>query len=149
LYLHATVGVILAVLIKVPLDKASTSLMLPLASIFVGLTFAWSGNAQALLQDEKIEMLAEHHPDGIENYIYTFQTAVLVILLALVAWGLAGLEIFDNGIFAFDVTKFLSAAFMYFLSSLSLRECWQVVFGGQLLLLSRHTIKKKTTSNTE
>jgi len=95
LFLHIIIAVILTLSISLPLDIVAQTMMLPLAGIFIGLSFAWAGNAQALLQSKEIEEIYQHHKDGLENYVYTFQTAILAILIALVGWGLAGLKAFD------------------------------------------------------
>jgi hypothetical protein len=144
---HAAAAFALTHYSGVELKEAATTLMLPLASIFVGLSFAWAGNAQALLQTDEIESLVQKHPDGLHNYIYTFQTAILVILITLVAWGCAGLGIFAGPWFKkpfcdiirpVDIVAFA----LFFLSSVTLRECWHVVLGSQMFILLRYKLKK-------
>lgn len=140
LAVHFLAGMGVALLVNVPLHEAAQTFLLPLAGIFVGLSFAWAGNAQALLQESEIEEIAARHPDGLSSYVYTFQLAILIILLTLVAWGLAGLKVFD-----FCTNRVISLfieAFLYFLASLTLRECWHVVLGSQMLILSRHGVRK-------
>ncbi len=140
LFLHIAIATALTIWISIPLAEAARTMMLPLAGIFIGLSFAWAGNAQALLQSDEIEKMAEQHEDGIENYIYTFQTAILVILISLIGWGLAGLEAFD---FAPHSNTAVYIAFaLYLISSIALRECWHVVLGSQLMMLARYKIKK-------
>ncbi len=143
IFFHLAIGLSLAALVSGSLTDISKTLMLPLASIFVGLSFAWSGNVQALLQSDEIEKMIKHHPDGLENYIYTFQTAILVILLSLIAWGIVGLHPTIGNTPINYVIKFMIKFLMYSLSSIALRECWQVISGGQLLLLMRHIIKER------
>ena len=46
--LHLSIGLVLTLLVKVNLQTAANAVLLPLAGIFVGLSFAWAGNAQAL-----------------------------------------------------------------------------------------------------
>lgn len=151
LVLHVGVGFGLAWLVEVPLHEAARTLILPLAGIFIGLSFAWAGNAQALLQTKKIEAIAGYHPDGIRHYVYTFQLAILILLVTLIAWGLAGLEVvsseslrrkFSLSYHTRHAASYLVEAFLYFLSSLTLRECWHVVLGSQSLILLRHDARK-------
>ncbi len=144
LLLHLAVATGLTYWISIPLAEVARTMMLPLAGIFIGLSFAWAGNAQALLQSDEIEKLFEQHKDGIENYIYTFQTAILTILISLVGWGLAGLK-------AFDATSLSCIVFyvewvLYLISSIAFRECWHVILGSQLLILNRHKIKQSNSS---
>jgi hypothetical protein len=142
IFLHFGVAVILTLFVELSLKEAASTVLLPLSSVFFGLSFAWSGNSQALLQDSAIEELSKHHPDGIENYIYTFMLAIFVILLTLAAWGVAGLGIFQKRFFSTCWWQLSIKAILYFLGSLTLRECWHVVIGSQLMLMSRYTIKK-------
>lgn len=138
---HLIVGFVLAQSIDVSLDEAAQTILLPLAGIFVGLSFAWAGNAQALLQKKEIQKISLHLPDGIEAYIYIFQLAILVILVTLIAWGLAGLKIFSLQIFQAPCVQLLIETCLYFLASLTLRECWHVVLGSQVLILARHKVQ--------
>lgn len=142
LVVHVVVAVIVAQLVGVPIHEAAQTFLLPLAGIFIGLSFAWVGNAQALLQESEIEKIAEYHPDGIQTYVYTFQLAILVILVTLVAWGFAGLKVFEASIFGNCYVQSLIEASLYFLASVTLRECWHIVIGSQLMILSRHTVRK-------
>lgn len=70
LVVHIAVGIAVAQLVGVSVHEAAQTFLLPLAGIFIGLSFAWVGNAQALLQESEIEKIAEYHPDGIRTYVY-------------------------------------------------------------------------------
>jgi hypothetical protein len=109
----------------------------------VGLTFAWAGNANALLQSREIEELSERHPGGYTEYVFTYQAAILAILSALVAWGFAGLQFFDKYWPTSLCPKryFLVKTVIFALSSMSLRECWHVVLGAQWMLIIRRKIR--------
>lgn len=144
--LHLSIGFLIAFLIRIDLATSANTVLLPLAGIFVGLSFAWAGNAQALMQSAEIEKLSEYHEGGFIEYVFTYQTSILVILVTLVFWGLAGLQIFDlrwptaNIPICYFILKF----FLFALSSLTLRECWHVVMGAQWMLLAQRHIKKHT-----
>lgn len=144
LLLHMTIATALALWISIPLAEVARTMMLPLAGIFIGLSFAWAGNAQALLQSDEIEKMAKQHEDGIENYIYTFQTAILTILISLIGWGLAGLKAFDANFLSCTVPAVEWC--LYLISSIAFRECWHVILGSQLLILNRHEIKQSNSS---
>lgn len=144
---HLIVAAGLTYLVPVSVKEAASTVLLPLASIFIGLSFAWAGNAQALMQTEEIEELSQHVPGGLQSYAYKFQTAILVILVTLCAWGLAGLGLFENQKsvckhLPCDYLKHAVQGCLYFLASFTLRECWHVVLGSQIMLISRHSIKK-------
>lgn len=142
---HFAIGLGLCKLVDLPVHEVAQLFLLPLAGIFIGLSFAWAGNAQALLMEREIELIAEFHPDGIQTYVYTFQLAILVILVTLIAWGLAALQIFDFVQWIADAVEVT----LYFLASLTVRECWHVVLGSQLLILARRTIRSRRESNED
>src|SRR5690242_12776613 len=64
LLVHLVVAIMLSVLVPATLKEAASTVLLPLVGILIGLSFAWAGNAQALLQTEEIERLSEYHPGG-------------------------------------------------------------------------------------
>jgi hypothetical protein len=143
LLLHVPVGIVLSLLISLDLQACANTVLLPLAGILIGLSFAWAGNAHALLQTEEIGKLSEYHKGGFVEYVFVYQTAILTILVTLVLWGFAGLGIYDktwptkcNPILYFTVK-----AVMFVLSSLTLRECWQTVSGAHWMLRIRKEIK--------
>jgi hypothetical protein len=144
-FLHFNIGVVLAWAVKIDLSTCASSVLLPLAGILVGLSFAWAGNAQALLQSAEIEELSKHHPGGYVEYVFTYQLAILAILFTMVSWGLAGLRVFDDKwpTGAHPLQYFVLKAFLFAISSLTLRECWQIVLSAQWMLILRKRIKSR------
>ena len=145
LLVHIAVGAGLASILPISLEKAGTGLLLPLAGIFIGLSFAWGGNAQALLQSSEITQLSAYRSGGYEEYLYTYQSAVLLILLSLCLWAIAGLGIFDAvwPICRSGLAYKSIAGILFFFASITLRECWHVVLGSQSMLLARFKIREK------
>lgn len=145
IFFHILIGVILAMLVKLDLMACANTILLPFVGILIGLTFAWAGNAQALLQTSEIERLAEYHKGGFVEYVYVYQTAILTILVTLILWGLAGLQIFDRQwpTINHPILYFSIKTFLFMFSSLTLRECWHVVLGAQWMLLVQKEIKTK------
>lgn len=139
-----TVGVVLAWLLPMTLQSAGIGLLLPIAGVFIGLTFAWGGNAQALLQSDELSRLSSYRNGGYEEYLYAYQSAVLLILITLCCWALAGLGIFDMvwPINTHSIQYNVLSVILFFLSSVTIRECWQVVMGSQAMLLVRFKIRK-------
>ena len=145
LLLHLAMGFLLAYVVKVNLVNAANSVLLPLVGILVGLSFAWAGNAQALMQSPEMGRLAEYHEGGFSEYVFVFQTAILAILVTLILWALAGLQVFD---LFWPTAKrhyvyFSVEVVLFSFSSLTLRECWHVVLGAQWMLLAQRKIRKK------
>ncbi|HET7212841.1 MAG TPA: hypothetical protein VFL79_04595 [Terriglobia bacterium] len=140
---HIAIGFLVALLVKLNLTACADTVLLPLAGILVALSFAWVGNAHALMQTPEIEELAKHHRGGFIEYAYVFQTAILAILGALIAWGLAGLSVFDDRwpTTSHPLTYLLVKTSLFALCSLTIRECWHVVLGSQLMLIVRRHVK--------
>ena len=143
--LHLLFAVFLASVVCGTLEESAKTVLLPLVGILIGLSFAWAGNIQALMQSVEIDELSKRHKGGFADYVYSYQTAIFIILLTLALWAAAGLGVFD---------KFWPTAMMlypyfcikialFFLSSLTLYECWHVVLGVSSMLLAQKIVKKK------
>jgi hypothetical protein len=139
------VGYVCAKYAPTDLKAAGATVLLPLAAVLVGLTFAWGGNAQALLQSEAIEGLAEHRAGGLYEYVYPYQAAILVILVDAIAWGLCGLGYADAVWPTRSNTTlyFRTAWAVYGFTSLTIQECWQTVLSSQWLLLGRWEVLRR------
>jgi hypothetical protein len=142
---HLLVGIALSLLVQITLESSAYTVLFPLAGIFVALTFAWAGNTMALMQSQEMKELANHHPGGFAEYVFVYQTAILVILVTLILWGLAGLKIFDLAWPTSNnkISYFTVKVVLFSLSSLTLRECWHVVMGAQWMLLIQREIKNR------
>jgi len=149
LVFHLAVGAVFALIVPVTLATAASTVLLPLAGILIGLSFAWAGNAQALLQASEVEEMTEFHPGRFTEYVFAYQAAILAILVTLVFWAIAGFEVFDKQ-WPTPVHKKLYLAtkvLAFTLSSLTLRECWHVVLGAQWMLLSKKVIRDSERSS--
>lgn len=144
--LHLGIGIFLTAKVPNNLEEAATSILLPITGVLIGLTFAWSGNAQALLSSSEIDALAEHRVGGLMEYVYSFQNAILLILITVTSWGIAGLGLIDANVpkDLNEVAYFWLSTLLYALISLTIRECWHVVLFSQWLVLVRHEINKRT-----
>lgn len=143
LILHGAVGTALALIVPMTITQASSAVLLPLAGVLIGLSFAWAGNAIALIQSPEIRQLAVRVRGGVETYVFTFQLAILSIIVTMCLWGLAGLGVFDRECLL-SCPKWLYsavAATLYTLASVTIRECWHVVLGVQMLLLAQMRIQ--------
>lgn len=144
LLFHFIVALILAYFVQIDLATVASTVLLPLAAVLVGLSFAWAGNAQALLQASELQEMTEFHKGGFTEYVYTYQVAIFAILIALVAWAFAGFQIFDKTwpTASRNCSYLAIKVFLFTLSSLALRECWHVVLGAQWMLLLQHALKR-------
>jgi hypothetical protein len=136
---HLLVGGFLAWAVESDLKTSASTVLLPLVGVLVGLSFAWAGNAQSLMQTPEIEELSEYHRGGLSEFAFTYQAAILAILTCVTLWGLAGLGLFDRPCLwqCGGWWYFGAAVVLYGFLSLTIRECWHVVLGAQALLLMR------------
>jgi hypothetical protein len=143
-FLHIATGLFLAWAVPKKLEDSASTVLLPLAGTLIGLSFAWGGNAQALLQTKEIERVSAHKAGGLEDWAYAFQSSILSILSTLALWGLAGLGVPDTLI---DLSRqprlyFVVESLLFASASYTLRECWHVVLGAQSLLLIMLRVRK-------
>ncbi len=113
-------------------DVAKAAL-LPVAAILVGLAFAWAGSAIALLQTSQLQRVGQRE-DGLalRRVVFGFQTAILVILSAIVLWSLLAAGLGDNWSAArIEWLRWVGRTAMFALSSITVRECWQVTLAVQ------------------
>jgi hypothetical protein len=149
IFILIAIGIGLSFFAPLCLDQAASAILLPLIGILIGLSFAWSGNAQVLLQSKHIIALGDKHPGGYTEYVYIYQTAILAILVSLVLWTFAGLGIFDNfwptphRVVIYFFTKVL----LYTWAGLTLRECWSVMLFTNWLLIANKTIESEGKNN--
>jgi len=151
LFVHLAVGLIFGALVRVGLREAGSTVMLPLVGILVAVSFAFVGSAQAVMRTGEVRALALYVGGGYAQYIYTFQTCILVILVALIAWGCAALNVYDRFLSpeTSPLVYFSFKATLFGLASLALRESWQVVMGTHLLLIAHDVMRSNTTKGTK
>ncbi len=140
---HLMLGFVLALTVSTSLADVAATAFLPLASILVGLAFAWAGNALAVLQTRELRQVASHpESPGYEAYLFTYQSAVLAVLVTLVAWGLAALGVAEGlGAAKWPPYARLAArSALFAATSYSIRECWQVMVATLQALIVQQTV---------
>lgn len=143
--IHCLIGIFLARFVSTDINTTAYTVMIPLSGIFVGLSFAWAGNVHSLLTSPEIDQMADQHKGGFIEYVFVYQTSVLIILLAIIGWGLSGLGL-AKGFSLIQQHHYIKLglrALLFTLSSLALRECWHVIWGVQVSLIIRKFIKDK------
>lgn len=151
LIVHLLLGVLLSVLLKSDLEMAAKTVLIPLSGIFIGLAFAWAGNAQSLLQSKEIHQLTKYHAGGYVEYLYIYQLAILIILTTLILWGLAALGMFDlqGALLKSAKWYFVTKTILFTLASLTIKVCWNVVLGTQMMLMVQKKIKDNKNQGTQ
>ncbi|QDG50708.1 hypothetical protein FIV42_08190 [Persicimonas caeni] len=132
MFFHMAIGGVFTFLVEAPIKEVAGSGVLPLVAILFGLAFAWVGNALALITDSSFKHAARNREGGVKEYAYTYQLAVLTSLCTVVLWGLIAVGVADHLSFAGQaVFKFV----LFTIASLTIRECWQVIYGAHRSLI--------------
>jgi hypothetical protein len=150
LVVHLLVGIALGFVVPGPLSQAASIALIPLASVLIGMTFAWAGNALALLQTKELQQIGDdERGKRFQDWVFTYQGAVLLTLVVVIVWGLLALRIADSLPvlhLAPGPVRLGGRTTVFFLSALAVRECWHVVVGTQAMLLARDTIQRAQKS---
>ena len=136
---HAGVGLLMARLVRKPLDAAADTVLFPIASVFICLAFAFSGSIMSALESRELDLLTAKRAGGVTDAIHAFQLSILVIIATLIAWGCAGLEIFEP-LRTSPRLYFTIKAALFALCSMSIRECWHIPLVAQFLSLARKKV---------
>ncbi len=151
LFLHVGLGSALAYVVQEKLSEVGKAVILPLAGVLVGLAFAWAGNAMAILQAPEVHAIADNDEAHrrYRSYVFTYQMAILTILVVLVMWGILAIGVANRwpALYGNECLRFSGRAVAFGASSLAMRECWHVVLGAQSMLLMRNLIRR--ASRTE
>lgn len=147
--LDILVGAFCYAYVDKPLSCVAGSVLLPLSGIFIGISLAWNGAAQAIIDSDEIRLMGEFHERGYAEYPYTFQNAVLIIFITLAFWGVASLELFEQSfLVSFPFGHYLIHVVLYGLASMCLRICWRTIsFSHELLLAKGQVIRMKKNSS--
>lgn len=142
LFLHVILAYLAVKFIKSdPFDFAAKALF-PAASILVGMSLAWTTRAATILQsgDLRDALFQENRPA--EDYVYSFQFAILIIIIMVVYVSIMAGGGLDISVFHPRADRWISGYFLYFLLSLSLRECWGVVNFTNMLSILEYSRSK-------
>lgn len=131
--LHLAIAGLATFLIKSDPFSFAQKALFPASSILIGLSIAWTTRASTILQvkDLRERLFTRERPA--EDYIYGFQISILVVMIMIVYVAImagGGLKISLMGK-VFD--EYASAFWMYFLFSITLRECWGVINATNML----------------
>ena len=141
LLVHALVAILMTSLVVTDPVSFAQKALFPASSILIGLSMSWTTRASAILQTRelRVSLFTEKRPA--EDYIYGFQLAILVVVTMLVYVAVmagGGLKI---SVFGQPLDSSASAFWMYFLFSLTLRECWGVINATNMLSMLEYLRK--------
>jgi hypothetical protein len=137
LFFHASLALVFLFFLQVSPYEFATKALFPAASILVGMAVAWTSRAATILQDKKFKakMISKENP--IESYVYGYQLSLLIIISCVVFVSIMASGGIKINYIKQNIANNISGFSMYFLLSMSIRECWQVInFSSMLSLLS-------------
>lgn len=140
--IHAVIAIALLLFIKTgPFEFASKALF-PAASILVSMAVAWTSRAATILQDAEFrkKVIAPQNP--IEGYVYGYQLSLLIIITMVVYVSIMAGGGFSIVIISSHFSTMLSGFWLYFLLSLAVGQCWQVIDFSNLLTLLHERSKR-------
>lgn len=132
---HLLIGIVLSFIVELPLKEIANKVLIPLSGLFIGLSFGWIGNSILLLQNKKVNSILKKREGGFIEYPYAFQTAVLMVFISIICWGIVGMEVVDTIIYIETISYFYFKIILFTMSSMTIRECWHVVLGVQFMLI--------------
>lgn len=140
LFFHIMVGVGLTILSTNDLAKVASVGVLPLAAMFFALAFAWVGNALSMLTNSSFKLVARHRKGGVKEYAYTYQLAVLTAMVTISGWALVAAGVVEP---LSEAWRLVASFLLFSLASLTIRECWQVIYGAHRSLIVSDIIDQK------
>jgi hypothetical protein len=133
-FIHVLVGSVFCYRVHDYVDFSKT-ILVPFASIIFGISFAWGGNAVALLSDRHVMKVASCHAKGFEYYVYKFLFSMFVLISVLLLWIFVASDIFSANLSIYGRSLFFISLFM---SSVAVREVWSIVIGVQYFLIWKY-----------
>lgn len=115
--------------------------LFPAASILAGMAFAWTARASTILsnRDFRDKIIAEGNP--LEDYVYGFQMSIMILFGCVIYIALMSVGGFQFSLFSESVSRLSSSFFMYFVISLTIRECWSIVNFTSLLTILDNKVR--------
>jgi F0F1-type ATP synthase membrane subunit c/vacuolar-type H+-ATPase subunit K len=142
LIVHAIIGFLFALVFREDLSERARSVILPLAGVLVGLTFAWSATAIGIISSKEFRRIMENSRTGIRGTANYFQLAILVVLASTILWSIAGLGPYKTFPFiSLKVAKLATSTFLFAFTSFAVTECWSAINLTRLTLLSYNLVR--------
>lgn len=142
-WFHIVAAFIGSVCFKISELQLASKVAVPGAAIMVGLSFAWAGRSASLFQDKAFSEFIIRYGAPVEGYLYSFQLAILVVLIFLlltffIAFGGFGITTGSN-----DLDRNINIFFIVLLGSVALRECWGSIYFVNKLTIQFYKLREK------
>lgn len=142
LIVHIAVGLIFSTLIKAHPQAIAKSVALPGSGILIGLAFGWAGRSSSLLQDKSFAKFVLNHGASPEGYVYSFQLAILSVLIFISVSILIIMGGFGVGFCNENLNNYIDRFLIFTLGSISIRESWGIIYFVNKMTLMFYEVKK-------
>lgn len=142
--IHASIAASLTFLLKSDGFDFALKALFPAASIFVGMSIAWTFRAATVLNDKGFRKKVINENNPIEEYLYGFQLSILILMFTVAYISLMAAGGFNFYIISVYWSIKLSSFWLYFLISMSVRECWSIVNFTNLLSILADFVDDKS-----
>ncbi|WP_156000835.1 hypothetical protein [Sphingopyxis sp. MC1] len=131
--LHCAIAAALVAFLNIDPFKFAGKALFPAASILVGMAVAWTSRASTILHDAKFReaIISDDNPP--ESYFYSYQLSLLIMISTVVYISIMAAGGFSFYVIDRNISSLSSGFFLYFLLSVSIRECWSIVNFSSLL----------------
>lgn len=147
LILDAAVAATMTFFLQIDGFRFAEKALFPAASILVGMAVAWTARAAMIINDKDFRANFVRDDNPIEDYVYGYQTSILILFSAIVYIAIMAAGGFKFFIWNEEASRLMSSFFMYGLISLTIRECWSVInFTNLLSLLSASAKAEDSTA---
>lgn len=117
--------------------------LFPAASILMGMAVAWTGQASVIVSSEKFQQKILNEDRRLEDYLYGHQMSILFLFVTIGYMAIMAAGGFRFFIYDREISALTSTFFMFFLVSLSTRECWSIINFTNLLSLLDGFVRRK------
>lgn len=140
---HLFLGFVLASRFSGELSERARSVILPLAGVLVGLTFAWAATAINIVSTPEFRRAMMGSKAGVRGTANYFQFAILAVLSTTVLWAIVGLGPY-NSFSGWDPASvnIWAARLLFAYTSFAIRECWGAINVTRLSLLSFNVVRE-------
>lgn len=145
LILHILLSVLSSSLLAGNFLRFSQTVVFPLISALMGISLAWIGTSISIVTSNELRLFMKSHPGGVVTLIYTYQLAILVLVVTLALWYIpsfitvGSLPPFLTKKSVLSITRFC----LMLCLSISIRECWHVIKQTSSAMIAYIAVKER------
>lgn len=139
--IHIAIALVLLSIIKADPFEFAARALFPAASILVSMAVAWTSRASTVIQDVEFRSKVIKSSNPLESYVYGYQLSLLIIIIMIVYVSIMASGGISCSLFSDEFNRNSAGFCLYFLLSLAVSQCWQVIDFSNLLTLLHQRVK--------